>query len=113
MSLLAVAFATLAPIEYRPVTEFPPQAERFGAFLIVTISLVVGYPSYRLLGICGLVVAAAALEDLQTVFPGRHGRFFDFEAKAAGVLAGALVGMMGEALIRPKPRDRDGGSKPR
>ena len=103
VSLLAVAFVTLAPIEFRPVTGFPPQVERFGAFLVIAVPLMIGYPRYRLLGLCGLVLAAGMLEVGQNLVPGRHGRLHDFEAKAAGVLAGALVGLIGEALIRRVP----------
>ncbi len=111
LSLLAIGFVTLAPIEFRPITELPPQIERFGAFLAITVPLMIGYPRYRLLGLGALVIAAGMLEVFQNWVPGRHGRLHDFEAKAAGVLAGAVLGLMGEALVRLKPRNRHGASK--
>ncbi len=96
--LLAVAAVTLAPIEFRPVTGLPPQIERFGAFLAITVPMMIGYPKHRWLGFWALVIAAGALEFLQNVVPGRHGRWHDFDAKAAGVMAGALLGLACEAL---------------
>ena len=107
--LLAVAFVTLAPIEFRPETGLPPQAERFGAFLLVAISLRIAYPRHRLLGICALVIVAGMLEALQDLVPGRHGRLHDFEAKAVGVLVGAIAGFGLEALVRPVGPLHDGG----
>lgn len=108
LTLLGVAFVTLAPIEYRPATGLPAQVERFGAFLLVTGPLMIAYPRHRLAGVCALVIAAGVLEILQDIVPGRHGRLHDFEAKAAGVLAGAITGLVAGALIRRVARLRDG-----
>ena len=98
LALLAVIFATLAPIDYRPVTIFPAQAERFGAFLAISILLVFAYPRQRFAWVIGLVAVAGLLEVLQNVVPGRHGRLLDFEAKAVGAMAGAIIGVVGELV---------------
>ena len=74
--------------------------------------MMIGYPKHRWLGFWALVIAAGALEFLQNVVPGRHGRWHDFDAKAAGVMAGALLGLASEATavarspvvtLRPTP----------
>lgn len=106
LGLLALAFVTLAPIEFRPTTELPPQVERFGAFLAVSVPLMIGYPRHRLLGLCALLIAAGALEVFQNFVPGRHGRWPDFEAKAAGAIAGAVVTLAAERVFAGLRRPR-------
>ena len=99
LGLLAIAFVTLAPIDDRPVTMLPAQVERFGAFLVISTLLALGYPRHRIAWLVGLVVVAGLLEGLQEFVPGRHGRLHDFEAKALGVVVGAILGLFGERVV--------------
>ena len=99
LGFLAVAFVTLAPIDYRPVTMLPAQVERFATFLIISALLALGYPRHRMVWLLGLIAVAGLLEVLQNMVPGRHGRLHDFEAKAIGVVVGAAVGLLGEWIV--------------
>ncbi len=85
----AIALFTLSPIELRPVTAAPVDVERFGAFLALGLLLGIGYPRHRALVVLGALVAAAGLEGLQLLVPGRHGHLADAGVKAAAALIGA------------------------
>lgn len=103
LTLAYVAFVTLSPIADRPLTPFGPQVERFGAFLVVGALLMIGYPGHRLRWFWALVVVAAALEAGQNLVGGRHGRVIDFDVKACGAAAGAVMGFVVERLVRRAP----------
>ena len=92
LTLAGVAFVTLSPIAYRPVTPLGPGKERFAAFALASALLALGYPRHRLAGLAGLALAAAGLEAAQDWAPGRHGRIHDAAVKIAGAAAGALAG---------------------
>ena len=93
LTLAYVAFVTLSPIADRPETPFEPDVERFGAFALVSLLLIVAYPRHRLVWLVGLVAVAGLLEAAQGLVDGRHGRFHDFAVKAAGAGTGALFGL--------------------
>jgi VanZ family protein len=84
----AIAVVTLTPIELRPVTTAPVDVERFAAFLGLGLLLGIGYPKHRVLVVTGALVAAAGLEGLQLLVPGRHGHLADAAVKAAAALIG-------------------------
>lgn len=90
--LLAVAFVTLSPIEWRPISPFHPQVERFVSFGLIGFVFCVAYP--RRIGWVTLCVlgAATGLEVLQFIAPGRHGRLIDLAAKLAGGGMGIAAG---------------------
>ena len=100
LGLLGIAVATLGPIDLRPESGLPPQVERFGAYLLISLLWTLAYPRQRWAGVVVLVGVAGVLELLQELVPGRHGRLHDAEAKAAGVMAGAAVAMALAALGR-------------
>ncbi len=89
---LVILVATLGPLGLRPESGLPPQVERCGAFLLASFLLMLAHPRHRYAWLVGLALAAGLLEALQTLIPGRDGRLVDFEAKAAGVAAGAIIG---------------------
>ncbi len=93
LGLLGIGAATLGPIDFRPESGLPPQVERFGAFLAVSLLFTLAYPRRRVGGWLVLLLVAGLLEILQNDVPGRHGRVPDFEAKALGVLFGAAAGV--------------------
>ena len=102
LTLAGVAFVTLSPIAFRPETPFGANKERFAAFALVSLWLVLGYPRHRLSGLAGLALVAAGLEAAQELVPGRHGRMHDAGIKIFGAVAGALaaaaVGRIAAAL---------------
>jgi VanZ family protein len=97
--LAFIAFATLSPIQDRPVVA-GPQFEHFAAFALMGFAFVRGYPN-RLLLIIALVVGSAfALEALQLLTPDRHGRLIDALVKAGGGLSGIAIANFAELLFR-------------
>lgn len=106
LTLVYVAFVTLSPIAFRPETGFGPDQERFAAFMVVSVFLTVGYPRHRLAWFLGLVAVAGLLEAAQNLVEGRHGRWHDFEVKAAGAAGGSalalVVGRAASAVRRPR-----------
>lgn len=95
--LAAIAFVTLSPIGLRPVTGFSPNYERLFAFAAVGFAFALAYPRHIWLVLALVVGAAIALELLQLVTVGRHGRVIDVVAK----LLGGGIGVTAGALVRP------------
>ena len=93
LTLAYVAFVTLSPIAFRPETDLPPDVERFAAFAVASVFLTLGYPRHRLAWLLGLVAVAGLLEASQNLVEGRHGRWQDFDVKAAGAVAGAALAL--------------------
>jgi VanZ family protein len=94
LALAFIAYATLSPIESRPVIA-TAQFERFAAFGLVGLALGIAYPK-RWRWVAGIVVGSAfALEALQLVTPDRHGRLLDAAIKTAGGLGGIWLSQIG------------------
>lgn len=102
-SLSFVAVVTLSPIEFRPETGFSPNRERFAAFLWLGALLALGFPRSRLRALLVLVGVAGVLELCQNLVPGRHGRWLDFDVKAAGALVGAAAASLVVGAWRSRP----------
>ena len=109
LGLITVAVATLCPIDWRPQSGLPPDMERFGAFLIVSLLWTLGYPRRRWSGLAVLIGVAVLLEVMQDLVPGRHARLQDAGVKAAGVMIGAALGMLLLSYRRADPQGRDRG----
>ena len=90
--LIAVAFITVAPIQFRPVSSLGPTTERFGAFLLVGLLFAIGYPRHFLRVAVVVLVSAALLEAAQVIAPTRHGQLHDLLIKLAGAAIGLGVG---------------------
>jgi hypothetical protein len=106
-SLALVAFAALAPIEFRPTTSLSPTIERFGAFAAVGFAFALAYPRQFWLAALLVIGAAVMLEVLQTLAPSRHGRPSDAMVKVAGAAAGLFIGRM--LLIWQRRRAQSAG----
>ncbi|MGY3145991.1 glycopeptide antibiotics resistance protein [Bradyrhizobium sp. USDA 3397] len=90
LALALVAFVTLAPIYDRPMIA-PPNVERFAAFFILGLALVLAY-SNRIILITLIVVGSAViLEALQLLTLDRHGDLMDVLVKVAGGVCGISV----------------------
>jgi VanZ family protein len=98
--VLAIAAFTLSPIELRPVTKAPADVERFLAFTAMGAAFCLGYPKHRLVILVLLMGFVGFLEIAQGYVPGRHGRFPDGIAKAAGALLGTAFSLVVERYGR-------------
>jgi VanZ family protein len=93
LALAFIVYATLSPIQDRPVMA-GPQLEHFAAFALVGLAFGLAYPN-RLLFIVAIVVGSAlGLEALQLLTPDRHGRVLDALMKAAGGVCGIGAGQL-------------------
>ena len=91
----AIAFATLVPIGYRPVSGAGRNVEYLLAFVVVGLVFGLAYPRHRRLAAGVSVVSIAALEMMQLLVPGRHARLEDFAIKALASCAGmAIAGLI-------------------
>jgi VanZ family protein len=91
-SLVLVAIAALAPIEFRPASSMPPTIERFAAFAAVGFAFALAYPRQFWLAAVLVIGAAVLLELLQVLAPSRHGRPADAMVKVVGAAAGLILG---------------------
>jgi len=88
-------FATLSPIDLRPVIAggFFTMLERFGAYLVLGLLLYLAYPRY-LTFVCIMVFGSAVtLELLQNFVPDRDPRLLDAMEKLLAGIAGIVLGI--------------------
>ena len=99
LALAFIVFATLSPIDDRPVIA-TPHFEHFAAFAFVGFAFSLAYPK-RLVLIAALVlISAFGLEAMQLLTPDRHGRLIDALVKATGGLCGIGIGQLGLLALR-------------
>jgi VanZ family protein len=101
LALAFIVYATLSPIEDRPVVA-GLQFEHFAAFALMGIALALGYPKRLRLVILIVIGSAFTLEALQLLTPDRHGRVIDALVKAAGGICGICVGHLANLILRDK-----------
>jgi uncharacterized membrane protein len=99
LSLAFIAFATLCPIESRPVIA-EPQVEHFMAFALVGLAFGLAYPRRVFLVAAIVVGSAVCLEALQLLTPDRHGRLIDASIKAVGGIIGIGVSQVVSLWLR-------------
>lgn len=102
MLLVGIAFVTVAPIEFRPITPLPVQIERSGALALVGFVFALAYPRRIVLVTVLVLGATALLEAAQVLEPSRHGRFLDLLVKLVGGGFGLACGYL---LNRIRRRD--------
>jgi hypothetical protein len=88
--MLLIAAMTVGPIGLRPHVA-PLGIERGGAFFVLGIALAFAYARRPWLAAGFVFGAAALLEAVQRLVPGRHGQWDDFAIKAVGGLAGVAL----------------------
>jgi VanZ family protein len=99
LALAFIVYATLSPIESRPVIT-NVQLEHFAAFALVGLAFALAYPN-RLLLLAAIIVGGAfGLEALQLLTPDRHARLIDALVKAAGAGCGIGFGQLGQLFWR-------------
>jgi VanZ family protein len=89
-ALAFIAYATLSPIEQRPVVT-GIKIEHFMAFAITGCLFGIAYPKRWLWLLTILAGSAIILEILQHFVPGRHGRVVDLAFKQAGIIVGFAI----------------------
>lgn len=101
LTLAFIIYATLSPINARPVLA-GPQLERFAAFALMGLAFGLAYPRRVLLIVVIVVGAAIGLEALQLLMPDRHARVADALIKALGGACGIGIGQLASLVLRLK-----------
>jgi VanZ family protein len=101
LALAFIVYATLSPIQDRPVVA-GPQFEHFAAFALTGLAFALAYPNRILLVVAIVVGSAIGLEALQLLTPDRHGRVLDALVKAAGGICGISAGQLMSFLLRTR-----------
>jgi VanZ family protein len=99
--LAFIVYATLSPIDVRPVLTLP-HLEHFAAFALMGLAFALAYPNRVLLVVALVLGTAAGLEALQLLTPDRHGRAADAFIKALGGISGISIGQTLSFLLRIK-----------
>src|ERR1700722_16242891 len=99
LALPFIVYATLSPIQDRPVIA-GPQLEHFVAFALVGLAFGLAYPNRLLLIVAIVVGSDFGLEALQLLTPDRHGRVLDAVMKAAGGVRGIGAGQLISSVLR-------------
>jgi hypothetical protein len=99
LALAFIVFATLSPIDDRPVIA-APHFEHFAAFAFVGLAFGLAYPKRLVLIAALILISAFGLEAMQLLTPDRHGRLIDALVKAAGGLCGIGIGQLGLVALR-------------
>jgi VanZ family protein len=106
LALAFIVYATLSPIDARPVLA-SPHREHFAAFALMGLAFGLAYPNRVLLVFVIVVGAAAGLEALQVLTPDRHGRVWDALVKALGGICGISFSQLVSFLLRFKSARSD------
>jgi len=99
LALAFIVYATLSPIDARPVLA-RPHFEHFAAFALVGLAFGLAYPNRLVLVVAIVFGSAFGLEALQLLTPDRHGRVLDALVKASGGICGIGVGQLMSFLLR-------------
>ena len=87
----AVAFATLGPPRYRPMTNLGQDGEHALAFVLVGLAVGIAFPRRPWLTALVAVILTGVVELLQFFAPGRHARLEDFIVDALALCVGLVV----------------------
>jgi VanZ family protein len=102
---VALIVLSLLPGNERPHTGSPGQLEHIVAYFGTAVFLALGFRtiSSRIVAVALLVGAAAVLEMIQRLIPGRHSQLIDWFASSlgagVGVLAVALMERLQQTLL--------------
>ena len=94
LAFVFIVFATLAPLQFRPVVSHDAQLERFGAFAMLGLLFGLAYPRRLIADLFFMIAAAGVLEASQHLTGNRHGHLRDATAKALGGTFGVAVALM-------------------
>ena len=103
LALAFIAYATLSPINARPVLA-EGLIEHFAAFALLGLALGFAYPSRVVFVVAIVAGGAVALEILQLLTPDRHGRLLDAAVKVAGGIGGIGAGQLAIMLLKSRTK---------
>src|SRR5215208_6647273 len=89
--LAAITFATLAPIDLRPISGASVSLERFLAFAALGAAFACAFPERRLFVAFALLTLVGLLEAGQLVTLTRHAHLADFIMKGVGAMMGLTL----------------------
>ncbi len=93
LALAFIAYATVSPIEARPVLA-PPHFEHFAAFALLGLAFGLGYSNRTFIVFAIVLGCAFGLEAMQLLTSDRHGRVIDAVVKALGGVCGITVSQL-------------------
>lgn len=103
--LAVIAFLSLSPPSYRPVTVLGHNLEHFAVHLLLGVVFGVGYAKRQWLLALVLVGLMGLIEFAQRFVPGRHARLKDLLIDAGAVCLGFALAWVGtvirSALLSP------------
>jgi VanZ family protein len=89
--IVFVAYATISPIQARPIISRSADLEHIAAFAILGGLFCLGYPQ-RIVLVCWIVFGSAIIFELmQILTPDRHPALLDVIEKIAGGVAGIAM----------------------
>lgn len=92
--LIAITVLSVVPPEFRPETGAPYDIEHAAIFLLLGVSMVLGYRMRFWAWLTLGPLFAATIEVAQLGVPGRHSRLSDFLFDAGGVLLGSACAVL-------------------
>lgn len=90
--LCVVVYASLYPLNHRPVLATSTSLEHTAAYAAIGLFLCRAYPRHFALMVLVVIGSAAILELLQLLTPDRHARWIDALDKMCGGGIGLIVG---------------------
>jgi VanZ family protein len=96
--LAVIAFFSLSPASYRPVTQLGHNPEHFLAHVLLGLAFGIGYAERWRLAALGLVTLTGAIEVAQLLVPGRHARLRDFLIDASAACLGLGLAWIGRIV---------------
>lgn len=96
--LAAIAFITVAPIDWRPDTIITVDLDRALAFLLLGGLFTTAYPRRWKLILTGMIAVAFGLELMQLMQDSRHARLSDALVKTSGGLWGVSIALAARQL---------------
>jgi len=94
-----IVFATLCPIDARPLIA-EPHVERFAAFALMGLLFDLAHPKRTLVVVAVIAGSAIGLEVLQLITPDRHFRLLDAFVKFVGGICGIGIGWLVPPLLQ-------------
>jgi hypothetical protein len=110
LSLAAILFVTVSPIDWRPDDVLPADVDRALACGVFAGLFVLAYPRQWPWVGAAMVLGAGLMELLQELSPTRHARFDDAMVKAMGAFIGVTLGALLASALK---LDRPARTRPR
>jgi VanZ family protein len=108
--LAAIAFFSLSPASYRPITPLGHTREHFLIHVLLGLAFGIGYVKRWWLLALGLVALTGAIEIAQLFVPGRHARVRDFVIDAGAACIGIGLVWIGRVVTSSLSRSSHSNS---